>query len=179
MTIQMVSWALDQDLRPLAKLALTVMALKAGENGKGKITVDELLRHTGDLSQDTLIHLFDKHLHNHAMAAVMLDGTINYEIELPQEGGESNAPFLHFYSAYPRHVGRGAAERAYRQALKKADHLEIMAGLTRAMAEWKSRQTEKQYIPHPATWLNGERWRDETNIKRSTTDENYVNSVLR
>ncbi len=64
-----------------------------------------------------------------------------------------------FYRAYPRHVGRDAAARAWQAALRRATPAEIMAGLERQLPELRSR--EPRYIPHPATWLNAGRWQDE------------------
>jgi hypothetical protein len=29
--------------------------------------------------------------------------------------------------------------------------------------------TEKQYIPHPSTWLNGERWEDDLESEKAET----------
>jgi hypothetical protein len=64
--------------------------------------------------------------------------------------------FMSFWLAYPRRVGKGAARTAFSKALKKAPAERIMLGLLQA--SWPS---DPQYIPHPATWLNQERWDDE------------------
>lgn len=69
--------------------------------------------------------------------------------------------FDSFYDAYPRREARGAAERAYRAAVKKSTPDEIMAGLGRWKAKWNADQTERKFIPLPATWLNAARWEDE------------------
>lgn len=63
--------------------------------------------------------------------------------------------FAAFWSAYPRKVGKGAARTAFVKALRKASVETILAGLARA--EWSA---DPQYIPHPSTWLNAERWDD-------------------
>ncbi len=70
-----------------------------------------------------------------------------------------DAEFEEAYRLYPRHVGRGQAMRAYRSARKIATHGEIMAGIRRMAVE--SRTTDPKFIPHLATWLNGQRWLDE------------------
>ena len=64
--------------------------------------------------------------------------------------------FEQFWQAYPRKIGKGQARRAYQTALKKTDALCIMAAL--AQQRFDSRE---RFQPHPATWLNGERWLDE------------------
>ncbi len=77
--------------------------------------------------------------------------------------------FDKFYKLYPRHQGKAPAEKAYYKILrgiagndrivKKAS--EILKGLEAANEEWAAKGIDKQYIPLPATWLNGERWNDE------------------
>ena len=77
--------------------------------------------------------------------------------------------FNHFYQQYPRRVGKGAARRAFIAATKKASPEKIEAGLAAAKAAWKDARTEQEFIPHPATWLNGERWADD--LGSPATDE--------
>jgi hypothetical protein len=69
--------------------------------------------------------------------------------------------FGEFYDAYPRHVGREAAFKAWKR-LDPADDLvaEILADLEKRQATiW--RDSDPTFIPHPATYLNGRRWTDE------------------
>lgn len=67
--------------------------------------------------------------------------------------------FTTFYDLYPKKVGRGQAAKAHKAALKKADADTILGGLRRHLPIWE--RTERQFIPNPATWLNGERWTDD------------------
>lgn len=69
------------------------------------------------------------------------------------------AKFTEFWDRYPRKVGRGQAKTKYKAALKVAEHDEIMFGLSQQLPALESK--EKQFQPHPATWLHGERWKDE------------------
>lgn len=69
--------------------------------------------------------------------------------------------FAEFYAAYPRHVARPDAAKAFGRALQRATHETIMLGLERAKAAWRRRRTETEHIPHPASWLNSDRWADE------------------
>ena len=69
--------------------------------------------------------------------------------------------FGKFYAEYPRKVGKGAAQKAYQSARKTTDHETIMAGLERHRRQLAVDRTEAKFIPHPATWLNGQRWSDE------------------
>lgn len=66
--------------------------------------------------------------------------------------------FDEFWSLFPRKVAKGQARTAYLKARKKTDY----ATLKTATIEF-SRQSvgkESRFIPHPATWLNAERWLD-------------------
>ena len=68
--------------------------------------------------------------------------------------------FERFYQAFPKHVGRHDALKAWLK-LKPDDGLiaVIMAMVERYAAE--VRDTTPKFILHPATWLNGRRWEDE------------------
>ena len=88
---------------------------------------------------------------------------------------DSNTPvettvdfFNLFWSAYPRKVAKKAAEKAW-DKLKLNQQLfdELMAGLMTAKnsKQWQ----DPKYIPHPATWLNGERWKDEMEVNNGAS----------
>jgi hypothetical protein len=74
---------------------------------------------------------------------------------------DGGALFEAFWSAYPRRVGKAAAEKAWPKACKKleGDRLVKAAGYWAGL--WANARIEKQFIPYPATWLNGQRWDDE------------------
>jgi hypothetical protein len=65
--------------------------------------------------------------------------------------------FADFYAAYPRKEARRKAEQAWRAATKRTDPAVIMAGLEKFQFS-----PDRHYIPLPASWLNAERWADET-----------------
>jgi hypothetical protein len=65
-----------------------------------------------------------------------------------------------FWAAYPRKKGKGQARKAWGKAVKTTDPASIIAGATRYAEE--RRGQDQQYTAHPATWLNGERWTDQT-----------------
>lgn len=78
----------------------------------------------------------------------------------------SSEAFGDFWKAYPRKVGKGAAERAWTKALKHTDADQIIEAV-RAV-EWPS---DAEFIPHPSTWLNGKRWLDEAPARKMTFAE--------
>lgn len=69
--------------------------------------------------------------------------------------------FLDFWSMYPRRVGKPAAKKALRAALRKGAVATVIEhGLGAWIEFWKASRTEPGFIPYPATWLNQERWND-------------------
>lgn len=84
---------------------------------------------------------------------------------------QDSAEFSQFWQKYPRRVGKGAARPAFAKARKSASFEAIMAGLDRP---WP---TDPRYVPHPATWLNQQRWTDEIDradpvLRAAGLDEN-------
>ncbi len=81
-----------------------------------------------------------------------------------EERAREEAGFERFWSAYPRKVGKADARKAFAKAWRKLppfdEDLILSGGLERAKAAW----TDAQFIPHAATWLNGERWTDEPTV---------------
>lgn len=69
--------------------------------------------------------------------------------------------FAAFWSAYPRKVGKGQAERAYRTAIRGTDPDAILA----ALVAYPFDLGRPQFIPHASTWLNGKRWLDQIDTR--------------
>lgn len=69
--------------------------------------------------------------------------------------------FLAFWHAYPRHVGKGAARSAFIKAMKICDGDTIIQAAIKYAKHCDEMGTDRQFIPHPATWLNAERWEDD------------------
>jgi len=67
--------------------------------------------------------------------------------------------FDQLWSLYPRKVGKGRARKAFKAASKKADFYDLLPKLMDYVQTLEGK--DKQFIPHLATWLNGERWEDE------------------
>jgi len=90
-------------------------------------------------------------------------------VELPLDG--AGDPFAEFWSAYPRKVGKVAARKAWTSAVKRVNPDKIIA----AVREYPFRD-DLQYVPHPASWLNGGRWEDDpsaVNPHRTVTSSAY------
>ncbi|WP_434774736.1 YdaU family protein [Pseudomonas oryzihabitans] len=82
---------------------------------------------------------------------------------VPDAGVEQiNPMFDQFWAKYPNKTCKAKA-RAKWDKLNPDDALfaQIMAGLDRQCASAAWVKDGGQFVPHPTTWLNGERWNDE------------------
>lgn len=70
---------------------------------------------------------------------------------------ETSNSFELFWAAYPRKTAKGAARKAWDKC-NSLVYSEIIEGAKRFAADPNRDAT---FTPHPATWLNGERWLDE------------------
>jgi len=68
--------------------------------------------------------------------------------------------FSDFWGMYPRRVAKKDARRAWGK-IPAIEHPTILTALFEWRRIWADGGTDDQHIPHPATWLNGERWEDE------------------
>lgn len=75
---------------------------------------------------------------------------------VPQDDERFNT----FWNAYPRKTNKGYAKQVFKKLRVDKELLDKMVlaiGQQKQSEQWKN----PQYIPHPSTWLNGERWEDE------------------
>ena len=72
---------------------------------------------------------------------------------------DAEREFDEWYDAYPRKRGKGQAVKAYRAARKKASAQVLLDALVAQIPTLTAKGPN--YVPYPATWLNGERWTDE------------------
>ena len=68
--------------------------------------------------------------------------------------------FEAFWSGYPRKAGKATARKAFEKAVKRAGNPTLVLEGARRLRD-DPNLPEAQFIPHPATWLNGDRWEDE------------------
>jgi hypothetical protein len=76
----------------------------------------------------------------------------------PADDGTLEESFDRFWDAYPRKDAKQAAQKAWRKLKPDADLVAtIVAAVERQAKGWK----DPQFIPLPASWLNGARWNDQ------------------
>jgi uncharacterized protein YdaU (DUF1376 family) len=78
---------------------------------------------------------------------------------------KKESEFEEFWNLCPRRVGKGAAREKYWKAREKIQREDLNRAIKRHAREVKGK--EKEFIPHPSTWLHQERYHDETTIPES------------
>lgn len=87
----------------------------------------------------------------------------------PIDGGEEkeklsavDARFLEFWKAYPKKVAKQYALKAWNRLRPNAElYSQIMKAIESQKQSKQWRKDNGQYIPNPATWLNGGQWENE------------------
>lgn len=106
----------------------------------------------------------DKHETSPVAIALIPDSLIpdSKTLRSPADADSLTDGFAEFWKAYPRKVSKPQALKAWRK-LKPDTQAQtaILAGLKRARRSDQWVRGSGQFIPHPATWLNGRRWEDE------------------
>jgi hypothetical protein len=78
-----------------------------------------------------------------------------------KRGSVGDDGFELFWQACPRKIAKGAARKAWKKICPSADLLDTIVAAMRDQATWDAWIKDSgQFIPHPATWLNAERWTD-------------------
>jgi len=72
--------------------------------------------------------------------------------------------FDEFWSLYPRKIAKATARKAWAK-LSAEQQLMAAKAIDTHCQYWSAKETELEFIPHPATWLNAERWEDELVIE--------------
>lgn len=86
-----------------------------------------------------------------------------FQLDPPPEKKKIGAPgFDKFWEAYPKKVSKGHAEKTWgriRPSQALVDEMLQAIAVAKESKAWKKNNGE--FIPNPATWLNGKRWQDE------------------
>jgi hypothetical protein len=83
--------------------------------------------------------------------------------------------FQTFWDLYPRRVSRKEAEKVWVRMTPEQKFAAVHA-LPVHVHYWKAAGTSKEYLPYPATWLNGERWTDELEMPKPKNGSDWWSS---
>jgi hypothetical protein len=94
---------------------------------------------------------------------------------VPKGTNGVDATFAEFWQLYPQKVGKKKAAEAWAK-IHPDDQLHhlILAAIEQAKATPKWRKQNGEFIPDPATWLNGRRWEDQYHPAPGLITEGHV-----
>lgn len=81
----------------------------------------------------------------------------------------TNTLFDKFWEQYPNKVNKKKASISFNNLTKTQQHSAVND------IETRFKDTDKKYIPHPTTYINGERWEDEK--PTNTTKKIWMNGI--
>lgn len=96
----------------------------------------------------------------------------------PKGSDEIGAMFDQFWSAYPKKASKQAAIKAFGKVnWRKVDFSTVMAAIETQRRSTQWTKDNGEFIPYPATWLNGAKWEDElsTTSAKPTTKGTGIN----
>ena len=200
-----IDWQVNN---PNAKYILIVLARYTDLNGECFPSIPTLVKTTG-LSRSTVIRAINwcidnnyitrksgrtgiasvyrfKHLMEEDMKKTSVTQTPQVLSNVIDINSNSNTtwsvtqtpPFDAFWSAYPRKVAKGHARKAFDKACKIADPIAILTAVKKFADATQG--TDKQFIPHPTTWLNGERWEDDIEdvAPSNRTNTDFLDEII-
>lgn len=85
---------------------------------------------------------------------------------------KENPDFDAFWKAYPRKTAKKNAEQAWKKVSTPIDTILNAIERQKKLPQWT--KDNGAFIPHPATWLNQERWNDQLEFKQENNLGKYV-----
>ena len=89
-----------------------------------------------------------------------------------------SAAFAAFWKTYPKKVGKDAAEKVWARKVKAQDVQAVMDALDKQRSTEQWTQDGGRFIPHPSTWLNQGRWKDEDVAEEESSRAKLFAGVL-
>lgn len=91
---------------------------------------------------------------------VQVDGDVQVAVPTDRRAIKDDERFVKFWRIAVRKSNKGAARKAFTRALTKTSEQHLAAAWIVANQAWAT-WPQRDVIPHPSTWLNGERWDDD------------------
>lgn len=89
---------------------------------------------------------------------------------------ENDIGFEQFWSAYPRKVAKGYARKIFAR-LNAEDQFAAIQAIPIHVRYWKLSGRSWDYLPHAATWLNGECWADELEMPEPQAGSDWMKTT--
>jgi hypothetical protein len=120
----------------------------------------------------------DNHTENHMEIEIENENINNNDIDI--DNNLYFQMFNEFWDIYPKKKDKDRAQKAF---MRIKPNEELFAQMKCALDKHKrsAQWQDTQYIPYPATWLNGRRWEDEIEVDESSfdTDEFFQDALKR
>jgi DNA-binding transcriptional regulator YhcF (GntR family) len=135
----------------------------------------------------TITVMKEEDMNEQAKSAAEVDNItkldINKRKSITSYAAKSAAPdenpfFLSFWEAYPRRIGRGEARVAFAKACRHSDGNTIVQAAIAYARHCNEMKIEPKFRPHPATWLNQERWADDLEGEKETQNNSGWGNAL-
>lgn len=93
---------------------------------------------------------------------------------------EQQVLFDKFYSVYPKKTAKRNAIKAWKKLSPDKELVnKILAALEQQKRSVQWQKDGGQYIPYPATWLNGKRWEDDEEQNPTSTSQRHCDQPKR
>ena len=90
------------------------------------------------------------------------------KVKAKEKDKDIESDFDAFWTLYPKKVAKSDAEKAFTKVMaRQIAYQTVVEGLNRAKASLAWCKDNGQFIPHAATWLNGERFNDLYDVKQN------------
>jgi len=93
--------------------------------------------------------------------------TINHKLlTINQVNKDIDQSFENFYLAYPKKVGKIAAEKAFKKVINDGVNVSLIFAGLHNQIKAEHFNSDIKFVPHPANWLTQGRWDDSIEPKR-------------
>jgi hypothetical protein len=163
------------ELDPKAAKALVMMWLIASESD-GYLPDTKKLAFRLRMSESATLDVISKLSHWLDQDDIEVIST-GYQDDRPETETETETDisviadlFDRFWTEYPRKVARPEALKAFKRTKPTEESLAAMlAAILRQGLADKCAKGESRFVPHPSTWLNQERWRDQESADKGAS----------
>jgi hypothetical protein len=147
----------------LYRINLGALGLQHSAGGQSLAGLQHIAATTAKDCRIPLQHSAAKPSVNHQEPPEARDAKKQRRVCSPSASESPDDGFAAFWKEYPRKDAKAQALKAWKKIKPTGQTLaDLMAGLERRISSEQWRKDGGRFIPYPATWLNNERWKDET-----------------
>ena len=131
--------------------------------GKLKIKIPNLLKYRDEYTRN--VRSRSGQTQETLRSKKQIQKQIQNKPPISPKGEDGN--FQLFWSAYPKKIGKGLAEKSFQKITAPKETTEsILKALSWQVESEQWKKDNGQFIPNPATYLNQRRWEDEPKVQQ-------------